>query len=171
MALQVGHRNSIDIDLFGEHQLDNEVILSNFEELGKVEIIGSSKSILAAFIDGIKVDIVNYPYRWLKLPVTVDGIKMCSLEDIAAMKIAAITQRGSKKDFIDLYYLLQQFTMREIIQFYKDKITDGNQWLAVRSLTYFNDADRQPNPKLFSNLSWEQMKSSIIMEVEQYLND
>lgn len=171
LALQVGHRNSIDIDLFGEHQLDNEVILSNFQKLGKVEIIGSSKSILAAFVNEIKVDVVKYPYQWLKEPVVVNELKMASLEDIAAMKIAAITQRGSKKDFIDLYYLLKQFTLKEILQFYSDKITDGNLWLAIRSLTFFNDADIQPSPKLFSNTSWEHMKSIILKEVQLHLKN
>lgn len=54
-----------------------------------------------------------------------------------------ITQRGSKKDFIDLYFLLQRYTLAEIMGFYKEKITDGNEWLALRSATYFGDADQQ----------------------------
>ena len=112
-------------------------------------------------IEGIKTDIVNYPYPWLKEAVESEGIRMAAREDIAAMKIAAITQRGSKKDFIDLYFLLREFTLEEILTFYQNKISDGNRWMAIKSLTYFDDADPQPTPDMFLAAPWEEVKKKV----------
>lgn len=119
-------------------------------------------------INRIKVDLVNYPYPWIDNLKKIEGIRLAGLKDIAAMKIAAITQRGSKKDFIDLYFLLKSFSFNQIMEFYQQKITDGNEWLALRSLTYFDDAEQQPLPKMFESVTWEEIKSRIIKEVSIY---
>ena len=76
--------------------------------------MSGSKSIKIFLINGVKVDIVNYPYDWLEVAIVENNIRLASQKDIAAMKIAAITQRGSKKDFIDLYFLLQTYSLKEI---------------------------------------------------------
>ena len=168
LALQIGHRNSVDIDLFGRHEL-NELMMSHtlrrFEQSQK---LGGSQSIQVFLIEDIKVDFVNYPYPWIKPPIVEDNIRMAAPEDIAAMKIAAITQRGSRKDFIDLYFLLQQFSLTEIMNFYKEKITDGNEWLALRSIPYFKDADQQPTPTLFRDIAWGDVKTYIAEAVQSY---
>ena len=100
--------------------------------------------------------------------VIENDIRLASLQDIAAMKIAAITQRGSKKDFIDLYFLLQRYSLKEIFNFYETKITDSNTWLALRSLAYFDDAEQQPMPKMFEDISWETMKKAIQNEISGF---
>lgn len=84
------------------------------------------------------------------------------------MKIAAVTQRGSKKDFIDLYFLLQSYTLQEILNFYETKITDCNVWLALRSLAYFEDAESQPMPKMFIDVSWEKVKISVQKAIAKF---
>lgn len=170
LALQLGHRNSVDIDLFGQHSLDDNQLMAAMQDIGEVEVVGGSKSIKVYFVNGIKVDIVNYHYPWLDPAITIDNIRMASVRDIAAMKIAAITQRGSKKDFIDLYFLLQQFTLPEILSFYKQKITDGNVWMALRSIPYFEDADRQPMPGMYHDASWDTIKSHIEAAARQCAN-
>jgi hypothetical protein len=161
LALQLGHRNSVDIDLFGIHYLDEQIINKLISTYDSARQLQGSKSMKFLLINGVKVDIVNYHYPWLKPVVEEDQIRMASLEDIAAMKVAAITQRGSKKDFIDLYFLLQRFSMKEIISFYLQKITDGNEWMALRSIAYFDDADQQPMPAMFQDISWEEIKAFI----------
>lgn len=161
LALQIGHRSSVDIDLFGPHAMDEASLAHALEAFDQSKKLAGSKSIQVYVIDGVKVDIVNYPYPWLKPPVVEEGIRMAAAEDIAAMKIAAITQRGSKKDFIDLYFLLQRYTLAEIMGFYKEKITDGNEWLALRSLSYFEDADQQPMPEMYDDVSWDAIKAYI----------
>lgn len=170
LALQLGHRNSVDIDLFGQHSVDDNQLVAAMQDIGEVEVVGGSKSIKVYFVNGIKVDIVNYHYPWLDPAITTDNIRMASVRDIAAMKIAAITQRGSKKDFIDLYFLLQQFTLPEILSFYKQKITDGNVWMALRSIPHFEDADRQPMPGMYHDISWDTIKSHIEAATRQCAN-
>lgn len=78
------------------------------------------------------------------------------------MKIAAITQRGSRKDFIDLYLLLNTFSLNQILQFYDSKFSDGNRFLALRSLVFFEDAEREPMPKMFLEVSWDSIKTRIV---------
>lgn len=168
LALQLGHRNSVDIDLFGKHDLDDQQFTRLFSQFKKVQLLRSSKSIRVYLVEGIKVDVVNYPYPWLAPIVLDDGIRMAALEDIAAMKIAAITQRGSKKDFIDLYFLLQAFSLEEVLHFYMQKITDGNEWLALRSMAFFQDADVQPTPLMLKDVSWEDIKRFVFMQVREY---
>lgn len=168
LALQLGHRNSVDIDLFGTHEMDKQRLSQVLSHYAHVEQLRGSKSINVFLINGVKVDIVNYRYPWLAPPVTAAGIRMASVRDIAAMKIAAITQRGSKKDFIDLYFLLEQFSLPEVLSLYKQKITDGNEWMALRSLPYFEDADREPLPKMYHDISWPAIKGRIEAAVREY---
>lgn len=86
---------------------------------------------------------------------------MASKKDIAAMKIGAITNRGSKKDFTDLFILLDHFSITQILDFYQEKFPEGNLWLAKRSLSYFADADKEPMPQLHIDVSWEAIKEGI----------
>jgi hypothetical protein len=165
LALQIGHRNSIDIDLFGNQSIDFELFIAILKKIGKTEIFKSSKNILITQINEIKVDFVNYTYPLLEKPFEIDGIRMLSKKDIAAMKLNAIAGRGSKKDFIDLYFLLNEFSLREMMDFYCSKYLDGSEFMVYKSLSYFEEANLQPEPKMFKDFNWEICKQKIIDEV------
>jgi predicted nucleotidyltransferase component of viral defense system len=134
-------------------------------EIGKTEVSKSSKNILIALVDDIKVDFVHYRYPLLEKPIIIDGIRMLSTKDIAAMKLNAIAGRGSKKDFIDLYYLLNEFSLREMLDFYNQKYLDGSEFMVYKSLSYFEEANIQPQPNVFFDFNWETCKQKIIEEV------
>jgi len=169
LALQLGHRQSIDLDFFTHNQIDQELLLQALRAKWNITITNRTPSILQTIINGIKVDFVQYPYyEWIDNPITEDGITLASPTDIAAMKINAIIGRGSKKDFIDIFVLLQHFTLSDIIEFYKKKYPDNSEYMAMLSLTYFDDADIQDTPTLFINDSWEQMKKHIVEAVKQF---
>lgn len=166
LALQMGHRNSIDIDLFGMEEINSDLFLDKLSEFGNVKITKGSKNILITKVNEIKVDFVNYKYPLLREKLVIDSIRMLSFEDIAAMKLNAIAGRGSKKDFIDLYFLLKEFTLKEIISFYEQKYNDGSVFMVIKSLTYFSDADLQITPIMFdNNFNWEHCKQKILEEV------
>ena len=165
LSLQIGHRNSIDIDLFGKQEIDFGVFIGILNGFGKTEITQSSKNILITDINGLKVDFVNYSYPLLAEPLDIDGIRMLSKKDISAMKLNAIAGRGSKKDFIDLFFLMEDFSIREMLDFYIEKYADGSEFMVVKSLTYFAEADAQPQPKMFQDFDWETCKQKIIEEV------
>lgn len=92
---------------------------------------------------------------------------MLSTRDIAAMKLNAIAGRGSKKDFIDLYFLLKEFTLEEILSFYEKKFNDGSIFMVQKSLTYFDDADFQLEPIMYKEFNWEECKKTILNEVSK----
>jgi hypothetical protein len=167
LALQIGHRNSVDIDLFGNQEINHDFFFKQLNTFGKTEISKSSKNILITEVEGIKVDFVNYQYQLLENPIEIDGIRMLSKKDIAAMKLNAITGRGSKKDFIDLYFLLQEFSLKQMIGFYNQKYFDGSEFLLYKSLNYFEEADIQPQPKVFKEFDWDEAKKYILGEVKK----
>jgi predicted nucleotidyltransferase component of viral defense system len=166
LSLQIGHRNSIDIDLFGNQNIDSDLFISILNDFGKTEVSKSSKNILITDVSGIKVDFVNYHYKLLDEPIEIEGIRMVSKKDIAAMKLNAIAGRGSKKDFIDLYYLLDEFSLKEMVDFYSQKYFDGSEFMVVKSLSYFEEANEQPQPQMMkSSFNWETCKQKISNEV------
>ncbi len=165
LALQIGHRKSIDLDIFGEIDFDKFNKAQLFGNFNEVKTIKSSQNINIFIIDRIKVDFVNYTYSWLEMPIVEKNIRLAGLKDIAAMKLAAITGRGSKKDFIDIYFLLKQFDLATLMNFYNKKYFDGSEYLVLKSLTYFQDAEEDPMPEMIVNGNWNNVKETIIEEV------
>jgi predicted nucleotidyltransferase component of viral defense system len=161
LALQIGHRTSIDIDLFGSIDVDEIDISAALASMGSVTQLKSSKNIHIYLLNNVKVDIVNYPYPWLQPAILQDGLLLADLVDIAAMKIAAVTGRGSKKDFVDLYFLLKQMDIAQILDHYVAKYKDGSLFMTLKSIIYFDDADKDEMPNMFSDLSWNEVKETI----------
>ena len=169
LALQYGHRQSIDLDFFGILPEDKEELVEMTKRVGNVLVTNRSKMILQTVINQIKVDFVDYSrYKWIDEPVMGDGFVLASDKDIAAMKVNAIIGRGTRKDFIDLYVLLQHYSLLEIMAFYKQKYPEFSEYRALLSMTYFEDAEMQDMPKMFIDTSWDSMKSTIIEAVKAY---
>ena len=169
LALQIGHRRSVDLDLFGSMADDIYTITQKLNEMGKVNLLNQTENIHIYLVNGIKVDMVNYPYSWLEDAITTDGIRLAGIKDIAAMKLAAVTGRGTRKDFIDLYFLLQQYTLREMLSFYEQKYPDGSSFLVLKSLTYFDDANQDQYPQMLQQVNWEVIKKTITSAVDEFL--
>jgi len=162
LALQLGHRMSVDIDLFGPCEIDEIGFLEILKENGNVQVLKKSKNILICSVQDVKVDFVNYKYPLLEKPLENNHIRMAGMKDIAAMKINAIAGRGSKKDFIDLFFLMRYFTLNEILNFYLEKYKVGSEFLARKSLTYFEDAELEEMPLMFENITWTEIKNTIL---------
>jgi len=167
LALQMGHRISIDIDLFGASEIDEDLFLEVLKKLGTVQIIKKSKNILICSVNGIKVDFVNYQYRLLESPLLEGNLRLVKKKDIAAMKVNAVAGRGSIKDFIDVYFLLNEFSIKEMIGFYLQKYPDGSEFMVRKSITYFDDADNEVAPILFHDISWSEIKKTILLSIDK----
>lgn len=169
LALQLGHRFSIDLDFFGTTEATIADIVSEFC-LPDFNIIvqQDTKAIKLLYINNVKVDIVNYPYKWLEPAIETEGVRMAGMKDISAMKLSAVTNRGTRKDFVDIYFLLQHYSLREMIGFYEQKYPENSSLMALRSLTYFEDAEEQPLPRVYSELNWDTVKHTIQEEVRKY---
>lgn len=168
LALQIGHRTSIDLDLFGSIDFSSIYNANTFSNFNRVAILKLSKNINIFSINDVKVDFVNYDYPWLQEELVVKGIRLAGIKDISAMKLAAITGRGSRKDFIDIYFLLKQFGLIEMIGFYNKKYFDGSEYMVLKSLTYFKDAEEDPYIEIFDKISWNDIKNHILNEVDIY---
>lgn len=169
LALQYGHRQSVDLDFFGKLPEDKDELIDVVRRVGDVTVLNRSKIILQMVVNQVKVDFVDYSrYPWIDEPILRDGFVLASDKDIAAMKINAIMGRGTRKDFIDLYVLLQHYSLAQIMDFYRQKYPEFSEYRALLSMTYFDDAEMQDMPLMFIKTPWEAMKTSIIQAVEAY---
>ena len=168
LALQYGHRNSVDLDFFGTLDDDLVAFRDCLGSISHVNVIKETKTIRIYDIDGVKIDFVDYSrYPWLADAVEEDGLRLASPKDIAAMKVNAIEGRGTRKDFVDIYYLLQHYSLTEILGFYQEKYPEHSLFRALMSLSYFYDAEKQMMPKMYAPDLWDEMKAYIIKEVEK----
>lgn len=169
LALQYGHRQSIDLDFFGHQPVSNEDILAMLKRVGDCQVLRTTSNVQQVVVDGVKVDVVNYScYDWIDAPVLEDDIVLASPKDIAALKVNAIEGRGTKKDFVDVYVLLQHYSLEQILEFYKQKYPEYSIFRALMSLTYFDDAEQLLMPTMFIDDSWEHMKEVIVAAVNEY---
>ncbi len=172
LALILGHRESIDLNFFGRVEDSAEDLTYYMSQVGNVEILKESRNINTFFVNDVKIDFVNYHFEWLQEPLEVDGMTIAREKDIAAMKLAAITGRGTKKDFIDLYYLLNMYSFADIFKFYSKKYPTSSHFLTLRSLLYFEDAEKTVMPKMLDKgITWEMVKEKIIEETKKLVLD
>jgi predicted nucleotidyltransferase component of viral defense system len=154
LSLQKGHRFSVDLDLFTKTTYNKNKIIETLQSTySSFNLTNDSGLIMFTLIDGIKVDFVKMSYPILFQPIHIEGIRMLNILDIAPMKLKAIVQRGSKKDFFDMFYILKEIRLEEIFH-------------VIKSLTYFDDAENDFDPLLFDNkVSWIIVKQFIVNEV------
>ncbi len=164
LALRIGHRLSVDLDFFTVHSF-NAQSLAETLHIGPDCITGSAEGTLQIQLNQVKIEFLKHSYPMLAPIEKIDGINMWSLADVAAMKINAIVNRGSKKDFYDLAALLYIHPLESILHFYKEKYQPASLLMAIRSLAWFDDADSEPDPISLANESWptvvDQIKSAI----------
>jgi predicted nucleotidyltransferase component of viral defense system len=169
LALQYGHRQSVDLDFFGKPIVSQDEILAMMGRLGAYKLRNRTKNILQLIVDNVMVDIVDYSqYPWIDAAICEDGLVLASPRDIAAMKINAIEGRGSRKDFIDVYELLQHYTLDEILQCYSMKYPNFSLFRALLSITYFDDAESEAMPKMFATVTWDEIKTRINSAIKEY---
>ncbi len=164
LALQIGHRTSVDIDFFSNKRFDVESLLIQLQEDFSVRIRDRMPHAIFLEIQKVKTDFVFQPSELIDSSIALDQIVMASPLEIAAMKIGAITARGRKRDFVDLYCLLKQFALPTILSAFLKKYPTATMELAVRSLFYFEDADQDPEPKCFFDYDWTRVKAAIKTE-------
>ncbi|MCX6783898.1 MAG: nucleotidyl transferase AbiEii/AbiGii toxin family protein [candidate division WWE3 bacterium] len=170
LSLQLGHRESEDLDFFTSKEFNPEMLQTKLLPLGDISDATLEKNTLNLFLDGVKIQFLYYPYRMLENLVPYENINLSSVIDVACTKLITISARGSKKDFIDLYFLLQTYTLVKLFE-NLDKKYQGvnyNHIHIVKSLTYFDDADAQPMPRMHQEADWEEIKKVIIKKVVGY---
>ena len=173
LALQLGHRTSIDLDFYSFKKIQIEKITHILTtNLPKIKIIGTAEGTIFGKLKKTEFSLFYYPYKLLKAPILFKKISLASIEDIAAMKVAAVTQRGTKRDFIDIYYLLKKYSLRKLISLTLKKYPSYQEQLILRALIYFKEAEKKSKKRpikiLDKNFSWGKAKKEIFEEVRKY---
>jgi predicted nucleotidyltransferase component of viral defense system len=161
LALRYGHRITVYLNFFTDKELDANSLIDTFKEKFSIRILSQARNSLTLDLRSVKTDFIRHNYSLLKPIEKTEEIKMASVMDLAAMKLNSTMNRGSKKDFYDIYELLNHFTLHELITFYNSKYEFSSQLILLKSLVYFNDAEQEPDPVSVKQTSWKSVKQKI----------
>ena len=170
LALQAGHRKSVDLDFFSEDRnFDEKKLLANFAENSNLEIEVEEKNTIYAKLFGAKVSFIAYPFFVPKQkPLWHGTIRVLDQIDIGVMKITAISQRGRKRDFFDLYWCahnvepLENIIKRLKVQY---PMVAHDYHHILKSTVYFEDAESDPEPEIYFPADWKKVKKFFIKEI------
>jgi predicted nucleotidyltransferase component of viral defense system len=166
LALQIGHRRSIDLDFFSPDEFnvkELEITLAGNKELN-FQFINSNSRMLFCYINNIKCDFVHEPAKVIKPFFIFDHVPYYSVEDIAAMKMHTICGRGKKKDFFDIYALLEKYEWKDLLDFFVKKYGEDQLLFLWRSIGYFEDAEEDPDIAGLHPFekTWDEVKQIIL---------
>lgn len=174
LSLQIGHRISVDLDFFTLHIFDENVLLMDLT--GKIKTFVKQQTAwrtILGLVENTKFSIFYYQYPLISPLTDFEGIKLANLEDISAMKLHAIEDRGIKRDFIDLFFLSQKFSLDQMLGFYQKKYNclTERKYHILRALAYFDDAEKADEPKMLLPVDWEEVKNFFRAEVKRLWAD
>jgi len=176
LALQMGHRTSVDFDFYTQKIFDSNIIIKVLKRKFQTKVFMLRENTLGVMANDIEVTFFKYPYNLICKTITLEGIKIASIKDIAAMKVVAIVQRGTQRDFVDIYYLLKNYTLLEILRWTHEKYPEISMPLCLKGLIYFEDAEKDKKSKtrikvFDKNFSWQKAKNFIEKQVFDFQKD
>ena len=162
VALHLGHRLSRDLDFFSAKPFDGVLLKSKISELGNYEDdVSRDNNTIGSFND-TKLSFMYFKPGLAEAPQQFAGVNIASIKDLMAMKVSAISQRGAKRDFIDLYFIMKKFEMSitDVMLHYFEKYKDfkPNPIHALKSLTFFDDAEKEIMPVMKTPVQWPEIK-------------
>lgn len=163
LSLRLGHRMSIDLDLFCDKDFNAERMREYMERRYCFQTDYIAESTLKGDIDGVQVDIIAHSYKWIRPFDIIDGVRLASQEDVIAMKLNAIAGNGTRiKDFIDIAELSKQYTLSDMLGFFNEKY-NANTLMPLKGLTYFDDIYfDEPIKMLNEQYSWDKVAKRLI---------
>lgn len=173
-ALYLGHRWSEDLDFFTEQEFDLFQLAGKLANIEGFVLTGQEPGTLHCLIKDVKVSFLYYPYPLLGKGQTYKHLQLAELKDIALMKLVALVQRGTRKDFVDLYFLdKEQVSFEEMLRLYPQKYPVGTYQPVVllKSFGYFDDAEKEEMPKMFRKVSWEEIKKHFLQRQKELTMD
>jgi len=170
LALHLGHRYSYDFDFFTPQKFDEEILVQQIAEaLPNFSLERKNWGTILGYLGDVRFSLFFYNYPLLFKTHQFLGIDIADIRDIAPMKIAAIADRGTKRDFIDLYFIFaktKNLTLREALDLYdkKFKTLRQNKIHVLKSLVYFEDAEKDKLPQMIKPVKWFLVKRFFISE-------
>jgi len=171
LALQIGHRVSYDLDFFTQKKFKPQVIIKKISQIKSYYHEKVGEGTILGRLGDVKFSFFYYPYPLLFETKKYAGVFLADERDIGAMKVQAISDRGSKKDFVDLFVLLKIYPLKELLDFFHKKYEkfNYNQLHILKSLSYFYDADTNLEPVYIHPISWTEVKKFIRKVVDEYI--
>ena len=171
LALHLGHRLSQDLDFFAPAPFDEEMLLQRLQAASDFSLVAKGPQTLHTVIRGTKVSFLGYTYPLLFPFTRFLAIAVADARDIACMKVSAIASRGTKRDFVDLYFAAQIFSLPGVLQSFDQKYAQAryNQLHILKSLTFFEDAEKDPMPHMLAPVAWSEVKGFFEREVSPLL--
>lgn len=162
LALQIGHRESIDFDFYNEKEFNANNLVSEIKKFSKsLEIeIPDTYSVMGQ-VNGVKLSFFKYEYPMIGDFVVDKGINFAPLPDIAAMKCIAVVQRGTKRDYVDMYFLNKMFGLKKIFKWVAKKYPMYDLYHIKTGLIYFAEAESDVMPKMLVDCSWKEVKTEL----------
>lgn len=170
LALQFGHRYSEDLDLFHPEAFDSDRLLNDLSNVGAVQVQDRSASTLHAVVEGVRFSFLRCQPPLLFKGTAYRGLVVADPRDIAVMKIVAVGGRGSRKDFIDLYFYIQSTgSLGSVFKLLKKRFKkiEYNEYHLLKSLVYFENAEKEPMPNLIRRIKWTEVKKALIVEARR----
>lgn len=169
LALQIGHRLSLDLDMFTTEPFETSGLkLLLQDDYPSLQVDLEHPNTLITTINGIKVDFIRFKYGFDYPLIFEENTRLADIKDIAAMKLDAISGRGKKKDFFDLFFLLKRFSLHELLEMYQQKYKHTTIFHVIKSINYFEDSEGEPDPVVIdSSVTWETVKMAIVGEVQK----
>jgi len=161
LALHLGHRHSVDLDFFTPRSFDVVTLVRRLAKTGAFVQEQRKKDTLLGTFDQVKVSFFRYTYPLIAKSETVLNIAIAGVPDIGAMKLDAIGTRGKKRDFIDLYFIYRAgHSLEDVLDWYREKHkgVEVNLVHYIKALTYFEEAEADPMPRMLKRVTWEQVK-------------
>lgn len=168
LALHLGHRYSLDFDFFTRKHFKAENLINSLEKIGEFEKNTLSQDTLLGIFNSVKFSLFYLEYPLIEKTESFLNVSIASTADIAAMKLAAIVDRGTKRDFIDLYFLAKErYNLEKMLNFYNKKYQklSENAYSILKALKYFEDAEESEMPKMIKKVSWKKIKRFFEKEV------
>ena len=169
LALRLGHRKSIDLDLFTNEDFDIVELREMLVEKYAMKVAFERGQTLKGFIDGVMIDCIRFNYPRIKEPDIADGVRLESIPDIIAMKLDTISHNGTRiKDFIDIATLSSQYSLNEMLKFYLAKFRIANVLMPVISLVFFGDINFNESVVMLNGaFDWEKVARRLMDMTEQ----
>lgn len=164
LALQMGHRISVDLDLFTEKEFEADELREYLEQNYHLQTDYLAFATVKGEIGGVQVDCIAHAYPWLRPFVLEEGIRLASLEDICAMKLNAIAGNGTRiKDFVDVAYLSSIFSLEQMLKFYEEKY-HSNPLMPLKGIVYFDDINKNAPVKMANGkpLDWKSIEKRLL---------
>ena len=173
LSLKIGHRKSIDIDLFTSGEFDSALLGDYLKANYGAKLTQQFRNCVKGQVDGVEFDFISHRYPHVRPPESIEEIRMMSLEDIAAMKINAIVGSGTRiKDFIDIHYLLKRMWYADMLKYYCAKYPNVTPDMARSSLLYYHDINFKVPVVLYdAKLKWKDVETSIKRAIADYEKD